>query len=161
MAGGLAALAIVAALTGVIAADRFVDVRRPDRGLAVEAPASWKMDEREEGLVVRDPLAPFGSAAFVSVGTEAAGDPERALRLALEDQGRLPAGFELGAEPQDVGGWLRRTFVWRMERGELAGFAQARCADSTCLVVLAAAAGDEYGAYLPTLERIAGSARSL
>ncbi len=156
--GAVAALAIVVALAQVVASERFVEVK--GRGLVTEAPASWRVDDREAGLVVRDPLARFGSAAFVSLGVEPVGSPEAALRLALEDDGQLPPGFDLGPEPRQIeGGWLRRTFVWKVEGGELAGFAQARCAEGDCVVAFAAAHGELYADYFPILERIAGSAR--
>ena len=162
VAGGIAALAIVAALAGAMAAERFVPVRSTERGLALEAPASWRVDSREAGLVVRDPLGPFGSAAFVSVGVETAPDRDAALRLALEDEEGLPAGFDLGPQSREIeGGWLRRTFVWRMDRGELAGFAQARCEDTRCVVAFAVSDGELYRDYFPMLDRIALSARAL
>ena len=162
IAGVLSALAIVAALAAVVASDRFVAVRSEERGLALDAPASWKVDPREPGLVVRDPLSAFGSAAFVSAGIETAPDREAALRLALEEGGGPPGGWELGPEARESGGgWLRRTFVWRPGGGELAGFAQARCDGDRCVVVLAAAEGSRYGDSLAVLERIADSAHAL
>ncbi|WP_373045437.1 rhomboid family intramembrane serine protease [Vulgatibacter sp.] len=156
----VAGLVIVASLAALLASQRFTAIESPERGLAVDAPGSWRSDEGEEGLVVRDSLAQFGSAAFVSVGSEPAGAPAAALELALVGDG-LPEGMELGPEPRQVGDWLRQTFVWKLPGGELAGFAQTRCDAGGCLVVLAGAQGDRYGEYFPLLDRIAASARRL
>lgn len=157
-AASLAAALVVASLAALIAGERFVTRVDPAQGIALEAPASWRIEREAQALVARDPLAALGTAAFVSAGFEPVGDPAAALDRALgvED---LPPGFELAQEPYESGPWLRRTFVWRAEEVELAGFAQARCEADGCLVAFAAAAGSLYGSYFPTLERIAGSLR--
>lgn len=155
-----AMLAIVGAIAALVASDRFVVHRHDALPLAVDAPASWRAEVDDGTLVVRDPLARLGTAAFVSVGREPAAVPETAVDRALRGGGE-PAGLRLGPEPVRVDGWLRRTFVWQVEEGELAGFAQARCDEAGCVVALAGVAGALWADYRPTLERIAGSARLL
>lgn len=161
LARGVAAVAgsiLIAAVGASVRAERFVVRQSETLGIAVEAPASWPLFVEEGELVVRDSLAALGSAAFVSVALDVAGSPEEALDRVLE--AAAPAdGLTLGGSARELaGGWLQRTFVWRMEGLELAGFAQARCGEEECLVALAGARGELWGDYRPVLERIASSA---
>ena len=156
----LAAALIIVSLASLIAGERFVTRVDEARGIAIEAPAAWRIERESDALVARDPLAQLGTAAFVSAGFDPVADRAEALDRALGVHD-LPEGFQLAAEPYETGPWLRRSFVWAgaADRVELAGFAQARCEADGCLVAFATAAGPLYGSYFPTLERIAGSLR--
>lgn len=153
LAAVVATLALVAAGAEAALATRFEE-RTGANGLSLLLPKSWSVADEDGALVARDAIG----ASKVVVDRLPASNPAEALDQALGEGG---AGIELGAQREVEGGWTRRTFVARKgQESESAGFAQARCEDGSCLLVLAVTPGSLYADRFPTLERIAASARS-